>query len=600
MSAAVSQVLPLFGTAPAPTAPARAAAPSPAAVGALVATGRVEVVATRREACVAARLRSRDVRRGFVLVAALALAQIVHLGIAGGGKRSLSMDEALLPERGDIVDHSGVPLARAFPAYALWFNPHALGDGPALVKSPAEVAAALVAIFPDENLARLTQRLASGQGGYLRRRILPEEANRIHAIGEPALEFPRETERFYPQGTMAAHVLGYVDAAGHGQVGMEQVLNQRLRDASMRGTPAMLSLDARVQGALEDELARGMGETQARGAGGIVLDVETGEVLALASLPSFNPNLIDRAGAANIFNRMTNQVYELGSVFKPLTVATAIDAGTVADMARRYPAGAEREVAHHVVHDHKNFGASLNIPEALIHSSNIVLAQIGDELGGARLQATMQALGMNHRPSIELPAKGAPLWPHGPWSSVTTSTVAYGHGLSVTPLHVASAYAALVNGGVWHPATLRKIAPGEQVPGRRIWQAATSARMRQLLRVIVKVGTGRTADAAGYRVGGKTGTAEVADKAGYHKDRVVTTFAAAFPMDRPRYVVLVTMDEPHANQATSFQRTAAWNAAPVVGRVVPRIGPLLGIMPDASRDIDISDIAPLIASGEGE
>jgi cell division protein FtsI (penicillin-binding protein 3) len=596
MSATLSSVHPLFG--PAPAATPRFA--SPAAVGSVVASGRVEVVATRREACVAAQLRSRTVRRGFGLVALLALAQIVHFGIAGGGTRSLSMDEALLPERGDIVDRNGVPLARAFPAYALWFNPHALGDGPALVKSPAEVAAALVAIFPDENLARLTQRLASGQSGYLRRRILPEEANRIHAIGEPALEFPREHERFYPQGTMAAHVLGYVDAAGHGQVGMEQVLNQRLLDPSARGTPAMLALDARVQGALEDELARAMGETQARGAGGIVMDVETGEVLALASLPSFNPNLIDRAGAANIFNRMTNQVYELGSVFKPLTVATAIDAGTVTNLARRYPAGAEREVARHLVHDHKNFGASLNVPEALIHSSNIVLAQVGEELGGPRLQATMLALGMNHRPVIELPAKGAPLWPRGAWSGLTTTTVAYGHGLSVTPLHVAAAYAALVNGGVWHPPTLRKIAPGEQVPGRRIWQAATSARMRQLLRVIVKVGTGRIADAPGFRVGGKTGTAEVADKAGYHKDRVVTTFAAAFPMDRPRYVVLVTMDEPHANQATSFQRTAAWNAAPVVGKVVPRIGPLLGIMPDASRDIDISDIAPLIASGEGE
>lgn len=581
-----------------------ASQPAPAAftppLSAVVSTSRIEVVNTRRKASTLARLRARVVRRGFLAVAVIALAQIVHLGLSGQGPRDLSMDEALRPERGEIVDRNGLPLARAFPAYALWFNPHALGDGPALVKSPAEVAAALVRIFPDENLARLTARLASGQPGYLRRRILPEDANRIHALGEPALEFPRETERFYPQGAMGAHVLGYVDAAGHGQVGMEQVLNQRLLDPASRGAPSMLALDARVQGALEDELLRGMGETQALGAGGIVLDVDTGEVLALASLPSFNPNLIDQAGAANIFNRMTNQVYELGSVFKPLTVATAIDAGTVADMARRYPAGAEREVAHHLVHDHKNFGASLNIPEALIHSSNIVLAQVGEELGGARLQATMQALGMNHRPVIELPAKGAPLWPHGPWSAVTTSTVAYGHGLSVTPLHVASAYAALVNGGVWHPATLRKVAPGEQVPGRRIWSAATSARMRQLLRVIVKVGTGRVADAAGYRVGGKTGTAEVADKAGYHKERVVTTFAAAFPMDRPRYVVLVTMDEPHANQATSFQRTAAYNAAPVVGRVVPRIGPLLGIMPDASRDIDITDIAPLIASGEGE
>jgi len=493
-----------------------------------------------------------------------------------------------------------VPLARAFPAYSLWYRPAALGNGPPLVKTPLEVAIALNRIFPDMDVTETAARLASGKPGYLRRRILPEDANKIHLLGEPALEFPRENERYYPQGSLAAHVLGYVDAAGHGQVGMEQVFDGHLRDRATRANASVLSLDARVQGALEDELARGMRDSAARGAAGIVLDVETGEVLALASLPSFNPNLIDQSGAANIFNRLTNQVYELGSTFKPITVASAIEAGTVTSMARRYPSGQPLTIDKRTIHDSHNFGSSMNVPEALIHSSNIVLAQVGDELGGARLNATLRTLGFDRRPRIELPARGFPLWPRGDWSRITTATVSYGHGMAVTPLHLASAYAAMVNGGVWHPATLRKLAPGELPESRRVWKASTSARMRQLLRMIVDIGTGRSANAVGFRVGGKTGTAEKNINGHYQPDKVVASFAAAFPMDHPRDVVLALIDEPHATAATSGQRTAAWNAAPVVGRVVPRIGPLLGVMPDPTHDIDLTDLAPLVASGEGE
>ncbi|MFN9579273.1 MAG: peptidoglycan D,D-transpeptidase FtsI family protein, partial [Novosphingobium sp.] len=333
----------------------------------------------------------------------------------------------------------------------------------------------------------------SGRPGYLRRRILPEDANKIHALGEPALEFPRETERFYPQGSLAAHVLGCVGADGRGHVGMEGVFDKRLTDPATRGTPAMLSLDSRVQGALEDELLKGIADTNAKGAAGLVLDVETGEVLALASLPSFNPNLIDNAGAGNIFNRVTNQVYELGSTFKPITVAAAIDAGTVTSMARRYQSERPLEIGGFRIRDLHSYGASMNVPETLIHSSNIVTAQIADELGGARLNATMRSLGMNERPYIELPARGFPIWPKGDWSRITTMTVSYGHGIAVTPLHLATAYAALVNGGIWRPATLKKLGAGEVPEGRRVFKASSSARMRQLLRMIVVDGTGKKA-----------------------------------------------------------------------------------------------------------
>jgi cell division protein FtsI (penicillin-binding protein 3) len=575
-------------------------------VTATIAPGRRQLVNVRRELLLTAKMRVVWLLVLFAVIAAAALFRIVLLGVLQPASSSQSMADALLPPRGDITDRNGVALARAFPAYALWFNPKAMGDGGSpLVGTPAEVAAALVRIFPDEDLPRLTARLASGEAGYLRRRILPEEANRVHALGEPALESPFENERLYPQGSMAAHVLGFVAADGHGRVGMEQVFDQRLTDPASRGTPAMLSLDMRVQGALEDELERGIRDTHAVGAAGIVLDVDSGEVLALASLPTFNPNLIDNAGAANIFNRFTNQVYELGSTFKPITIAAGIDAGVITSMARRYPSGKSLKVGNQEIHDSHFLGESLNVPEALIHSSNIVTAQIADQLGGVRLNATMRSLGMNERPYIELPAKGFPIWPrgdsNGQWSRITTMTVSYGHGISVTPLHLACAYAAMVNGGVWRPATLEKLAPGAVPAGRRVFKASTSARMRQLLRMIVADGTGRQADAVGYRIGGKTGSAEKASGGGgYNKTSLVATFAAAFPMDHPRYVVIIMLDEPKGTAATSGQRTAAWNAAPIVGRVVPRIGPLLGIMPDDSRDIDISDLSPLIGKGAKE
>jgi len=289
--------------------------------------GRFESAELRRRALIEAKWRARWVLRGFTVVALGALAQVLHLGLAGKAPEGFSFADELVPERGDIVDRNGVPLARAFPAYSLWYRPDALGSGPPLVKSPAEVAAALVRIFPEMDQAELTERLASGKPGYLRRRILPEDANRIHALGEPALEFPRENERYYPQGTLAAQVLGFMDGNGKPQVGMEQVLNGPLTDRATRGVQQMLSIDARVQGALESELARAIQESNARGGGGVVLDVDTGEVLALASLPTFNPNdprLFDAAGNKLMRNRMSSEIYELGSVMKPITVASGM------------------------------------------------------------------------------------------------------------------------------------------------------------------------------------------------------------------------------------------------------------------------------------
>ena len=573
----------------------------PGAVSMAMASGRVQLVSIRQQSTDLARWRILWIALAFALLTVMALVRIVYLGAGGEGARATSLEAALLPDRGEIVDRHGVPLARAFPAYALWFNPEAMGEGEdPLVAKPAAIAEKLKVIFPDLDVEAVTAQLANGEGGYIRRRLLPEEANRVQEIGELALEMPMEEDRHYPQGQMAAHVLGYVAADGKGRVGMEQVFDDHLSNPLTRGTPIAVSIDVRVQGALEDELRRGMKLTQAQGGAGIVLDVDTGEVLALASLPEFDPNKIDAEGEKLMFNRVTNQVYELGSTFKPLTVAAAIDSGTIRDLGRRFDASPVK-VGRFTIRDSHAMGPTLNAVETLIHSSNTTTARIADDVGPERMRQYMIDLGMNARPEIELPAKGFPIWPGDDWHRLTNMTVGFGHGIAVTPLHLASAYATMVNGGIYRPATLKKLGPGEAPNGRRVFKASTSSRMRQMLRAIAIYGTGRNADAPGYRVGGKTGSAEKpGGKGGYRRTALVSTFAAAFPMDRPRYVIIAMLDEPKGTLASSYQRTAAWNAAPIVGRLVPRIGPLIGVRPDDTRDIDISAITPLIPEARND
>lgn len=512
-----------------------------------------------------------------------------------------------VPDRGDIVDRNGVPLARSIYGYAIWVKPqNILGD-------KRELAGELAKIFPDTPAAEFYAKLTNDKSGYLRKRALPEEVRRVHDLGEIAIEFPREATRLYPQHDLAAHVLGFVNRDGKGALGMERVMNDHLRDPAKRGKPLNLALDVRVQAALESELASGMIATGAKGAAGVILDVQTGEVVAMATLPSFNPN---RPVFANIpdlgekiingrypitrqTNNVTNRVYELGSTFKPLTVAAALDAGTVRDLSIRYNATVPLQVGRFKIRDTHPAGRWLNTPESLVHSSNVVTAQIADNLGATRMDAMLRTMHFNARPDVELAEKAMPLYPKS-WGRITNMTVGYGHGIAVTPLHLASAYAAMVNGGIYRPATMFKTKADAKLPGKRVFTAATSARMRQLMRMIVVDGTGKNADAQGYRVGGKTGSAEKPGVGGYSRNLVVATFAAAFPMDNPRYVVVAMLDEPKGTAESSFQRTAGYTAAPVVKKAVTRIGPLLGIIPDMKRDVDVSELMPLLWKAKGE
>ena len=495
--------------------------------------------------------------------------------------------------RGDITDRNGQVLARTMEAWSIGIHTDRL------LTPPEVLAVKLADLIPEktapEYLAMIRTRQASRTPfTYLKRRAMPELVAAMNNLGEPGIAYAREPERLYPQTTLAAHVLGYTDLAGRGVSGMERVLNPQLSGANGRAAPVALSIDARVQATMESELYAVMVDQQAAGAGGIVLDVHTGEIVALVSLPVFNPNKPQgNRNDALWRNAMTQSVYELGSTFKPITVAKAMDSGVVTSMAKRYDATAPIKVGGFTIHDDHPLGRWLNVPEMLIHSSNIVTARIADQLGEQRIAALYRDLHFDAAPDVELRERGRPIWPTY-WSRSTVMTIGYGHGIAVTPLHLATAYAALVNGGIWRPSTLMRIDPGKAPKGKRVFSAATSDRMRQLLRLIVTDGTGRSANASGMRVGGKTGTAEKPSGGGYAKHSIVATFAAAFPMDAPRYVVIGMVDEPKGSAISRGQRTAAYTVAPAVGRIIARAGPMLGIIPDDGRDIDVSELTPLI------
>jgi len=494
----------------------------------------------------------------------------------------------LAPPRADIVDRNGEVLARTIDAWSVGVHANRL------LNKPEDLAPKLAALMPERTEAQYLALLKSGvHFTYLRRRAMPELVAAVNALGEPGMAFSREPERLYPQLTLAAHVLGYTDMDGHGVSGMERVLDKRLSDAALRKTPVALSIDTRVQAAMESELNNAMVAHQALGATGLVMDVRTGEMVALVSLPVFNPNKIGQSDPEAFRNNVTQSVYELGSTFKPITMAGAMDAGVITSLSKRYDATAPLQVGKFKIKDDHPMNRWLNVPETLVHSSNIVTARIADEMGAKRMEAMFRRVGFYEPPYIELKEKGRPLVPSY-WGRTTTMTTAYGHGIAVTPLQLASAYAALVNGGIWRPATLMKVEPGKAAKGRRVFSQYASDTSRKLLRLIVTDGTGKKAEVAGMRIGGKTGTAEKPSAGGYSKHVNVSTFAAAFPMDAPRYVVIAMLDAPKGNAESFGLTTAAWTAAPVVAKVIARTGPMLGVFPDPSREMPLDELRTLI------
>jgi cell division protein FtsI (penicillin-binding protein 3) len=500
----------------------------------------------------------------------------------------------LIPARADIVDRNGVRLASTIDAWSIAVHPNRL------LSDPKELAAKLAELMPERSQAEYLRILKSGKTFvYLNRRAVPELVAAVNALGEPGIEFSREPERLYPNVGLAAHVLGFTNLDGHGDAGMERALDDRLLRPEMRGTPVQLSIDARVQHALEAELGGAMTHFSAIGAAGVVMDIKTGEVLAMTSLPELNPNVPAHGSIDARFNRATLGVYELGSTFKPFTVAMAMDAGIVKSLGQIYPCPGGLRVGNHTITDTHPFNRPCSVAEIMKESSNIGTAQIAHQLGGARQKEFLRRMGFLEKVSIELLERGRTLTPGANWGDAATMTVGFGHGIAVTPLHLASGYATLFNGGVWRPATLLKTGKGHPVPkGRRVFSEDTSYKMRSLLRLVVTHGTGKKADAPGYRIGGKTGTAEKIVGGRYTGSAVVTTFAGVFPMDEPRYVIIAMLDDPKATKETYGFHTAGWNVAPVISKVVSRIGPVLGIRPDERRDANLSEVLPFVRAEE--
>ncbi|PWG03171.1 peptidoglycan D,D-transpeptidase FtsI family protein [Sphingosinicella humi] len=527
----------------------------------------------------------------FAGVTLLIVGRLAWLQVSTDRSDGGSVGNPLLPPRGDIVDRNGIPLARTIDAWSIAVHPRKL------IGDPAALAVELNGLMPERSVADYRRILSADKNFvYLQRRAVPELVAAVNALGEPAIVFDREPERLYPQTDLAAHVLGWTDYDGQGVAGMERVLNERLTDPARRGDPVALSIDSRVQAAMESELGAAVAKHSAEGATGIVLDVDTGEVMAMASYPTFNPNAAGKSPPEAQYNRATMGVYELGSTFKPITVAAAIEAGVIKSMAQSYPTGAPLRIGRFSIRDDHPIPGSANIVETLVYSSNIATAQIADQMGEARMKAAFRALGFDEAAHIELYEKSRTLFPKE-WGRARVLTSGYGHGVAITPLHLATAYATLVNGGIWRPATLLK---SDKAPaGRRVYSEETSRTMRGLLRMIVLKGTGRKGEAPGYRVGAKTGTAEKVTAGGGYNRRVnVSTFAAAFPMDDPRYVVIVMMDAPKGTADTFGFTTAAWTAAPVVSKVITRSGPLLGVIPSDRRDVDVSRFMALVGEAE--
>jgi cell division protein FtsI (penicillin-binding protein 3) len=529
----------------------------------------------------------------FAIVTAVIAVRLFTLGLASSaGANAVAVGG--LAGRGDIVDRNGQVLARTIEAWSVGIHPRKL------LSNRETLAGQLAQLMPEHSAAEYLAMLKSGKNFvYLRRRAMPELVAQINALGEPAMAFAREPERLYPQITLAAHVIGFTDFDGHGVMGMERVLDDRLSKAELHGSPVALSIDMRVQAAMESELASAMTDLRAVGATGLVLDVDTGEIISMVSLPVFNPNKSGEAQPEALRNNVTQSVYELGSAFKPLTMANAIETGTVTNLARRFDATEPVSVGPFQIKDDHPQRRWLNIPEALVHSSNIVTARVADEMGREKSEAFFKKLGFHEPVHVELRERGRTLWPTS-WGRASNMTIAYGHGMAVTPLHLASAYAAMVNGGVWRPATLLKVPAGEAAKGRRVLSPRTSDLMRKMLRLIVLEGTGKNAGVAGFRVGGKTGTAEKPGVGGYSKTVNVSTFAGAFPMDAPRYVVIAMLDSPKGSAASSGQTTAAWTAAPVVAKVIARTGPMLGVYPDQAKEADIADMMALLWKAPGD
>lgn len=524
---------------------------------------------------------------GFAVVA-IRFGAVAHLDPSE--PRSSLSGVGILAQRADIEDRRGRILATNFETDSLYAQP-------ALMVAPEQAAAALAEIFPELDRKRLAADFTGGRKFlWIRRKLSPEQKQAVHDLGEPGLLFGPREMRLYPNGALAAHVLGGASfgregvqaAEVVGVAGVEKRFDGRLRSPEQVDRPLVLSLDLSVQAALEHVLQGGMKVMNAKAAAAVLMEVRTGEVIAIASLPDFDPNnrpsLPAKGLAADspLFDRAVQGVYELGSTFKIFTAGQALDLGLVTPATMIDTSGPLRMRGFEIT-DFRDYGARLSVRDVIVKSSNIGTARIAGMIGAKRQRAFLESLGFLEPTSLETveAPTGRPLAPSpASWTDLSTVTISYGHGLSASPLHLAAAYATIANGGLRvRPTLLRESGRG---PGERVMSQEAAEAAVALLREVVTDGTASMAEVPGYAVGGKTGTADKprSDGRGYHDDKVIATFAGLFPADAPKYVIVVTLDEPTETSGGAPRRTAGWTAVPVAGEIVSRVAPLLGLRPE--------------------
>lgn len=526
---------------------------------------------------------------GFGLLYGVLVARLVLLGVSGAGvdDDGATFIRAASKARPDIIDRNGETLATDIRTASLFAEPRYVID-------PDEATELLASVLPDLDRGRLRQVLSTdAKFAYIRREITPRQQQAIHKLGIPGIGFRVENRRFYPGGPAAAHVLGTVNIDNQGIAGMEKYIDQAflndLHDAGFATgaglDPVRLSLDLRVQHVVRDELVRALARYQAIAGIGIVLDVNTGEVLGMSSVPDYDSNNRDEALDKDKMNRATVGIFEMGSTFKGFTTAMALDSGTV-KITDSFDARGGLQAGGRVVNDYKGKNRILTVPEIFIYSSNVGTAKMALAAGGVAQEGFLRRLGLLDPLVTELPETGAPQFPKPPWSRVSTITIAYGHGISVSPMQTAAAGMALVNGGFLIAPTFLPRSQEEAVElAHPVMQPSTSRYLRQLFRLNVLKGTGKRAEVPGYNVGGKTGTANKVVNGRYSETDRRNAFLAAFPMDAPKYLVLVVIDEPKPEKAGTAA-TAGLNAAPVAGNIIRRIAPMLGVEPRSAEPED--------------
>ncbi len=550
-----------------------------------------------KEAVDTGRDRLALVALAFMACFAVLSLRLLDLSLLGGDVAPLAtrLEAAGPTGRAEIVDRNGALLATNLKTASVYADPSRVLD-------PRDTAQKLAGIFPDLSVEMVRQKLiGEGRFQWIKRGLTPTDEAKVLALGLPGIGFRYETKRFYPHGALASHVLGFVNVDDEGLEGIERSMNSELKARGAKGTPLSLSLDIRVQHAVRAELQRSMDTFSAKAAAGVVMDVNTGEVVALVSLPDFDPN---NPGDSVLEHRRNNAVssrYEMGSTFKAFTTAMVLDKG-VARLTTSYDATHPIKIGRFSIRDHHPAeNRWLTVPEVIMHSSNIGASKMAMSVSPETHWGFLKNLGLMDAPGIELYEAAKPLTPEA-WRDVNRMTVSFGHGIAVTPLHIATAMSATVNGGLYRPATLLPVLGDKGSAGaRRVMSEDTSMLMRGLLRLVVETGTGKKAEAKGYLVGGKTGTAEKSQARGYNRRAMITSFAGIFPANDPKYAVVAVLDEPQGTKKTWGFATAGWNAAPTVGAIVARIGPLTGMQPveyDAPDVESVRALSVILASAE--